>query len=169
MAVKSREHIYVPPDIGAKISDGVAQTIGSWPFIITQSVILAIWLILNCVGWFFHWDTYPFILLNLMLSFQAAYSAPIIMMSQNRQADKDRSRDNHEAEEVDMLYRINEQQLEILNALREAHIEEVVKQYTHERFTKLENISLSQMDRLQHLIEQVDRMASVKPLRMKKD
>jgi uncharacterized membrane protein len=76
--------------LGQRIADGVAATMGSWRFIIIQSCILTAWLILNSVAWINHWDTYPFILLNLALSFEAAYSAPIIMMSQNRQAAKDR-------------------------------------------------------------------------------
>jgi uncharacterized membrane protein len=75
---------------GQRIADGVAATMGSWRFIIIQSCILAAWLILNSVAWINHWDSYPFILLNLALSFEAAYAAPIIMMSQNRQATKDR-------------------------------------------------------------------------------
>jgi uncharacterized membrane protein len=76
--------------IGAKIADKVAATVGSWPFIITQSIILAGWIILNIVAVIGKWDPYPFILLNLALSFQAAYAAPFVMMSQNRQAEKDR-------------------------------------------------------------------------------
>jgi uncharacterized membrane protein len=76
--------------VGDKVADQVAATVGSWPFIIIQSCVLAAWIILNVVGWFYHWDSYPFILLNLMLSFQAAYAAPFVMMSQNRQAAKDR-------------------------------------------------------------------------------
>ncbi len=75
---------------GQRIADTVADTMGSWPFIIIQSTILAIWIALNATAWINHWDPYPFILLNLMLSFQAAYAAPFIMMSQNRQASKDR-------------------------------------------------------------------------------
>jgi uncharacterized membrane protein len=59
-------------------------------FTIGQSIILAAWITLNTIAWKYHWDGYPYILLNLMLSFQAAYSAPFIMMSQNRQAAKDR-------------------------------------------------------------------------------
>ena len=78
--------------IGDKIADNVARTVGSWRFIITQSIILIVWLILNVTAWIYHWDPYPFILLNLVLSFQAAYAAPIIMMSQNRQEAKDRLR-----------------------------------------------------------------------------
>ncbi len=75
---------------GQKIADKVASTVGSWRFIIIQSVTLTLWIILNIVAWASHWDPYPFILLNLALSFQAAYSAPFVMMSQNRQAEKDR-------------------------------------------------------------------------------
>jgi len=75
---------------GQRIADKVADTIGSWPFIITQSIILVFWIVLNVTAWINHWDRYPFILLNLMLSFQAAYAGPVIMMSQNRQSAKDR-------------------------------------------------------------------------------
>lgn len=76
--------------LGQRIADSVASTVGSWPFIIIQSCILAAWLILNSLAFVYRWDPYPFILLNLMLSFQAAYAAPFVMMSQNRQAEKDR-------------------------------------------------------------------------------
>jgi uncharacterized membrane protein len=76
--------------LGQRVADRFATVIGSWPFIISQSIILAVWIVLNVVAWVQHWDPYPFILLNLALSFQAAYSGPIIMMSQNRQNAKDR-------------------------------------------------------------------------------
>ncbi len=76
--------------LGARIADNVATTMGSWRFIIVQSTILAVWILLNVLAIVHHWDPYPFILLNLMLSFQSAYAAPIIMMSQNRQAARDR-------------------------------------------------------------------------------
>jgi uncharacterized membrane protein len=75
---------------GQRIADRLATVMGSWAFIIIQSIILAFWITLNVVAYINHWDPYPFILLNLALSFQAAYAAPIIMMSQNRQAAKDR-------------------------------------------------------------------------------
>lgn len=75
---------------GQRIADGFAAVMGSWPFIIVQSCLLLLWVGLNVTGWVYSWDPYPFILLNLALSFQAAYAAPIIMMSQNRQSDKDR-------------------------------------------------------------------------------
>ena len=73
-----------------RIADSLANGMGSWPFIIIQTAAIILWVILNLVAYFSHWDPYPFILLNLLFSVQAAYAAPIIMMSQNRQADKDR-------------------------------------------------------------------------------
>jgi uncharacterized membrane protein len=76
--------------LGQRIADTVAATMGSWTFIIIQSAILCVWIVLNVTAYVQRWDPYPFILLNLALSFQAAYAAPFIMMSQNRQQDIDR-------------------------------------------------------------------------------
>lgn len=76
--------------VGQKVADWVAGTMGSWKFIIIQTTILFIWIVLNVTAYVQKWDPYPFILLNLALSFQAAYAAPFIMMSQNRQQDIDR-------------------------------------------------------------------------------
>ncbi len=99
------------PTRGAMIADWVAKTVGSWRFIIIQSIVLGIWIALNLVAIIGHWDPYPFILLNLVLSFQAAYAAPIIMMSQNRQSEIDRRHAEHD-------YRINvkaELEIELLH------------------------------------------------------
>jgi len=79
-----------PLTFGQRIADRFANIMGSWTFIIIQSVLLAVWVLINVFAYVWRWDPYPFILLNLALSFQAAYAAPIIMMSQNRQAAKDR-------------------------------------------------------------------------------
>jgi uncharacterized membrane protein len=76
--------------LGQRIADMVAAAMGSWTFIIVQTTILLIWIVLNVTAFVQKWDPYPFILLNLALSFEAAYAAPIIMMSQNRQQDIDR-------------------------------------------------------------------------------
>ena len=75
---------------GNHLADTVAKGMGSWRFIIIQTVLVILWMGLNIVGFMAHWDVYPFILLNLLFSTQAAYAAPIIMMSQNRQSDRDR-------------------------------------------------------------------------------
>lgn len=72
------------------IADKIVQFVGSWKFIIVQTAILAVWGIFNLLVYFEHWDPYPFTLLNLIMSLQAAYTAPIIMMCQNRQSSRDR-------------------------------------------------------------------------------
>ncbi len=79
------------PTWGEYLADRVAAVVGSWRFILIQSAILILWILANVSIKSERWDPYPFILLNLMLSFQAAYAAPIIMMSQNRQASIDRA------------------------------------------------------------------------------
>jgi uncharacterized membrane protein len=76
-----------PPE---RIADKVAVIMGSWTFIIVQTIIVFFWMVLNVIAYLSHWDPYPFILLNLLFSTQAAYAAPIIMMSQNRQNERDR-------------------------------------------------------------------------------
>lgn len=91
---------------------------GSWRFIIGQSAVVFVWIVLNLAVIAFRWDPYPFILLNLLFSTQAAYASPLILMSQKRQSQKDRLRDDLEAKEVDGLYSINQQQYEILQLLR---------------------------------------------------
>lgn len=75
---------------GSRLADAVAQGMGSWKFIIIQTLFVILWMGLNLLGYVYHWDAYPFILLNLVFSTQAAYAAPIIMMSQNRQSERDR-------------------------------------------------------------------------------
>lgn len=108
--------------MGQKIADTVASNMGSWRFIIIQSTILFFWVVANVTAWIFHWDPYPFILLNLALSFQAAYAAPFIMMSQNRQQDIDRK----EAEEDHRINIKAELEIELLHqkldALREKEV-----------------------------------------------
>jgi uncharacterized membrane protein len=128
-----RKAVHAPPahapeamSLGARVSDTVAKVVGSWRFIIIQSVLLVIWMILNVTGWVQQWDPYPFILLNLALSFQAAYTAPIIMMSQNRQSEIDRQAAQHD-------YDVNikaELEIELLHQkvdmLREKEISELI-------------------------------------------
>jgi len=78
-------------NFGERLADSVASGMGSWRFIIIQTVIVLAWMVLNVVAFMDHWDPYPYILLNLLFSTQAAYAAPIIMMAQNRQNDRDRA------------------------------------------------------------------------------
>ena len=126
---RRRHRTAAPADgltLGQRVSDTVAATVGSWRFIIIQSVILVIWMFLNVTAYVEQWDPYPFILLNLVLSFQAAYTAPVIMMSQNRQGTIDRESAQHD-------YDINiKSELEIellhpkLDMLREKEFAELV-------------------------------------------
>ncbi|MDQ0469489.1 DUF1003 domain-containing protein [Labrys wisconsinensis] len=112
---------------GARVADSVAAMMGSWPFIIAQSVILLIWIVLNVTAFVEQWDPYPFILLNLALSFQAAYAAPFIMMSQNRQAAIDRAAATHDYDvntkaelEIELLH-------QKLDLLRETEVAELIR------------------------------------------
>ena len=109
-----RRHIHATHTLGERLADAIAEGMGSWRFIIIQSAIVLGWIVINLAAFIGHWDPYPFILLNLLFSTQAAYAAPVIMMSQNRQAAKDRIRDDTEAREVDDMFRINQQQMQIL-------------------------------------------------------
>ncbi|WP_431200508.1 DUF1003 domain-containing protein [Mucilaginibacter sp. P25] len=83
-------------NFGQRLADSVAAGMGSWRFIIIQTLIVALWMALNVVAFIGHWDPYPYILLNLLFSTQAAYAAPIIMMAQNRQNERDRAQANED-------------------------------------------------------------------------
>lgn len=111
--------------LGQRMADAIASEMGSWHFIIWQTIIVIGWMLLNLTAYANHWDPYPFILLNLLFSTQAAYAAPVIMMAQNRQAERDRAQalddyiTNKEAkEEIEnlqrMLYRIENEKLDKL-------------------------------------------------------
>ncbi len=118
---------------GQRTADSLALLMGSWKFIIIQSIILTFWVILNLVAWFYHWDPYPFILMNLVLSLQAAYAAPIIMMSQNRQDMRDRLEAHND-------YTINKKSEEEIKALLE--------------HTAVQNEALKEIHRLLHELRQ---------------
>lgn len=100
---------------GERVADRVTAAFGSWTFIVAQSAAIAIWITANVVGLFAAWDPYPFILLNLLFSTQAAYAAPLILLSQNRQAERDRVKAEHD-------YAVNQVALQFLLAWhRDAH------------------------------------------------
>ncbi|MDB5130850.1 MAG: hypothetical protein JWR02_599 [Mucilaginibacter sp.] len=115
---------------GQRLADSVANGMGSWRFIIIQSIIVLVWMGLNVVAIIKHWDPYPYILLNLLFSTQAAYAAPIIMMAQNRQNQRDRAH-------ADADFRTN------VEAKKE--IEELIK--------KLDDIEIEKLDKILAILE----------------
>ncbi len=119
---------------GEHLADKVAQGMGSWRFIIWQTVIVCMWMIANVVGFIYHWDVYPYILLNLVFSTQAAYAAPIIMMAQNRQSDRDRA-------QADADFKTN----------REA------KKEIEELLSKLNSIEIDKLDKILGILEKMDK------------
>jgi len=95
---------------GQRVSDKLADLAGSWGFISSFGLVLGIWILLNTTALIHHWDKYPYILLNLMLSMLAAIQAPVILMSQNRQEDRDRLSAEHDYE-VNLKAEIEIQQI----------------------------------------------------------
>jgi uncharacterized membrane protein len=79
------------PDAFARFAERLARFLGTGRYLAVQTVIVIVWIIINGFGIIHHWDPYPFILLNLAFSTQAAYAAPLILLAQNRQADRDRA------------------------------------------------------------------------------
>ena len=98
--------------LGQKAADWVAKWAGSWYFIIGFFIFLIIWMCANVLMWINQWDPYPFILLNLVLSCLAAIQAPIILMSQNRQTQRDRLK-------AEFDYRINKKAEEEIREIRD--------------------------------------------------
>lgn len=117
-------------NFGQRLADSVANGMGSWRFIIIQTLIVGAWMVLNVVAFIHHWDPYPYILLNLLFSTQAAYAAPIIMMAQNRQSERDRA-------QADSDYRTNV----------------AAKKEIEELMTRLDNIEIEKLDKIIALLE----------------
>jgi len=120
---------------GQRVADWLAKAVGSWPFIIYQSIMIVVWMTINSYlvymgvnnpDYFKSWDPYPFILLNLVLSFQAAYTGPVVMMSQNRQNEKDRLAAEHDFQ---------------INKTAEEEIKVIMDQLVHHEKIMLEILS----------------------------
>jgi len=114
----ARQHIHEPMTLGQRLADSVAASIGSWPFLIGQALFLFAWIVVNTAHLVApHFDPPPYMGLNLMLSFQAAFTGPVLLIAANRAAAKDHARDEVEAQEVAQLVTINRQQLALLVVL----------------------------------------------------
>jgi uncharacterized membrane protein len=83
--------IHYDPDAFGEFSEAIARNLGTARFLVIQTVIVFVWIMLNITVVALRWDPYPFILLNLAFSTQAAYAAPLILLAQNRQEDRDRA------------------------------------------------------------------------------
>lgn len=126
--------------VGERVSDKVASFGGSWKFIILFFCVMAVWIVANSVYFLWHaWDAYPFILFNLILSMLAAIQAPIIMMSQNRQEDRDRLRAQND-------YKVNLKAEIEIRALSEK-----MDQLLHNQWVRLLEIQQIQMEMLEDL------------------
>ncbi|MCU0536630.1 MAG: DUF1003 domain-containing protein [Hydrococcus sp. Prado102] len=134
---------------GQKLADSMATKVGSWAFLIGQTTVLTAWVGTNLTPGLPHWDESPFILLNLVFSFASAYTAPIVLMSQNRQSDEDRkqSAHNHQvnlqtAHNIELLHqKIDELQSQNLSRLLELIKQQQVNQTVE---SNLEKIKTSQ-------------------------
>lgn len=116
----SRVEAHEARTLGEKIADTASATIGSWRFIIIQTVLVVIWVVLNLIAWGAKWDPYPFILLNLMFSVQAAYTGPILLLANNRQAAKDRAMAERDDKELGVILKLQQEQMSVLDLLTEA-------------------------------------------------
>ncbi len=123
---------------GEMLADKIASGIGSWTFLMVQTTAVIAWLVLNIYGFVHRWDPFPFILLNLLFSVQAAYTGPVLLLAGNRQAQKDRLTLEHAAYEAD---KADDQNVQILKAIEKntevtlqvlRHVESLVEDHIAE-------------------------------------
>lgn len=115
---------------GQKAADEFTNAFGTWTYIIIQSVLIIVWMIVNAIGIIYQWDVYPFILLNLAFSAQASYAAPLILMASNRSAQRDRMTLEHDVEQTAAILNLQDTQLELLKAIKAetALLQQIAKQ-----------------------------------------
>src|SRR2546421_7568682 len=119
--VRTRVQMSAPLTLGERVADSAAGIVGSWRFIIIQSILVAIWVGFNVweLG-FGHFDPFPFVLLNLMFSVQAAYTGPILLLASNRQAATDRAMASRDDEELGVIFKLQHEQMQILMLLQDS-------------------------------------------------
>jgi uncharacterized membrane protein len=105
--------------LGERAAEAMQRRIGSWPFLIGQSIFLVCWIVLNVVAVVEHWDPYPFILLNLMLSFQAAYTGPILLIASNRSQTHDRPIADATFTDTEILKRLLEENTRLTESVHQ--------------------------------------------------
>lgn len=110
----SRAHLHLSQRVGDRAAAKIVGGMGSWRFFFVQTVVVLSWVAANLYLLSKPFDPYPFILLNLAFSTQAAYAAPLILMASNLQSRRDRLRDDQEAREVEELHQMGETTVQIL-------------------------------------------------------
>jgi uncharacterized membrane protein len=118
-APPTRVELHEPVTIAERIADNTAALVGSWRFIVIQTILVIIWVIVNLIAWDLKWDPYPFILLNLMFSVQAAYTGPILLLASNRQATRDRAMAQRDDVELGVILQLQHEQMQILSILKD--------------------------------------------------
>ena len=120
-----------PLTLGQRVADAMAAKVGSWGFLIGQTAILASWCGANLMPGIPHWDESPFIMLNLVFSFASAYTAPIVLMSQNRQSDVEREKNEYDhqvnlqaAQNIELLH----EKMDSLQAQQLKELTQIVKE-----------------------------------------
>lgn len=141
---------------GERIADAAAAGIGSWRFLIVQTFAVLAWLLFNIYGFVNRWDPFPFILLNLLFSVQAAYTGPVLLLAGNRQAQKDRLTLEHAAHEAD---KADEQNVQILLAIKQ--ISELTEKNTEVTLTILRHVE----SLVQQHVDDIERGRQTEPKR----
>ena len=135
-----RVGVHYDPDAFGQFSEAIARFLGTARFLVTQTVIVFVWICLNAVAWKLRWDKYPFILLNLAFSTQAAYAAPLILLAQNRQERRDRAQLERDRE---------------INARTQADTEFLAREIASIRLSLSDLVTSSDITELTRVIERV--------------
>jgi uncharacterized membrane protein len=128
------------PDAFGRLSESIARFLGTGRFLVGQSVLVLGWIVLNTIAFTHHWDPYPYILLNLAFSTQAAYAAPLILLAQNRQDDRDRANIERDREVASRTQADAEFLARELAAVRLALADMVTMEDLDDRLSRLEKL-----------------------------
>jgi len=141
--------VHYDPEAFGRFSEAIARTLGTARFLVIQTVVVGIWIALNIIGFFGKWDPYPFILLNLAFSTQAAYAAPLILLAQSRQAERDR---------------VEQEQDRLVNARVQADTEFLAREIATVRLSLSDVVTTEDLtDAVSKLTSAIERLASGKP------
>jgi uncharacterized membrane protein len=127
-------------DAFGRMSEAIARFLGTGRFLAGQTVVVVGWIVVNTVGFIDHWDPYPFILLNLAFSLQAAYAAPLILLAQNRQDDRDRATVERDREVATRIQEDTEFLARELTAIRLTLADVVTTDELAGRFSRIEKL-----------------------------